>query len=84
MPNNVPSESRVEGINQVDGNGVKATKVSTPDLNRSGKLPSSGLRSTTRHGDTPARAGPVGGPSRLVGCVGSHGASGALSLSGGM
>ena len=40
-----------------------------PSLNRGRKPLSLGLRSTTYRGDTPMHAGPVGGPSRLVGAL---------------
>ena len=39
-------------------------------LDRSEKSSSLGLHSTTRYGDAPTRAGPVGGTSRLVGALG--------------
>ena len=43
--------------------------LSTSSLDRSGKLPSSSLRLTSRRGDTPVRMGLVGSPSRLVGAL---------------
>ena len=39
-----------------------------------------GLHSTTRCGDAPTCAGPVGPPSQLIGACGSRGVLGALSL----
>ena len=62
-------------------NGV--ANLSTLGIDRSEKSPSWGLRSTTRCGDALARTRPVGGPSQLVGHVGSRGVLGALSLGGG-
>ena len=59
--------------------------LSMPGLDRSEKLPSSGLRSTTRRGNAPVHAGPVGGPSRLVGALGVvHAEPRVLSLSEGI
>ena len=62
-------------------NGV--ANLLTLGIDRSEKSPSWGLRSTTRCGDAPACTRPVGGPSRLVGHIGSRGVLGALSLGGG-
>ena len=59
---------------------LNVIKLPMLDLDQSGKLPSTGLHSTTRRGDAPACVEPIEGPFQLL-CSCLHGVSSALSLS---